>query len=317
MNNLNPNSSVNKVNALDPTQILKEETEKVGIDFLVSFGIRYFPCNGDVFILTTDSKWSNIAQKKESISDARQHYCEEIRFINKHNLKYIIRSKEFAHTSLLKDLAEAEMCNAIGVYVKNQLGITVYFFTAHYQEKDAIQFLINKFHLLEIIISRVESRLLQLNYWAKSLVLPDNKNFFSTPEKLLIFGKKKRGATEKYYISVDKKQFQFKQKEMEILQIIGISSRTKDMAKVLDTDIRTIDWHLQNLRKELGVSARSSIITFAQKIENQINYQSSREFLYKNSLSHHRTSVVAYGGFILIFRKLLLKREQANSFEPN
>jgi hypothetical protein len=47
------------------------------------------------------------------------------------------------------------------------------------------------------------------------------------------------------------------------------------------------------------------------------NRKSSREFLYKNSLSHHRTSVVAYGGFILIFRKLLLKREQANSFEPN
>jgi hypothetical protein len=47
------------------------------------------------------------------------------------------------------------------------------------------------------------------------------------------------------------------------------------------------------------------------------NGKSSREFLYKNYLSHHRTSVVAYGGFILIFRKLLLKREQANSFEPN
>ena len=44
--------------------------------------------------------------------------------------------------------------------------------------------------------------------------------------------------------------------------------------------------------------------------------ESSREFPCRNSLSHHRTSVVAYGGFRLIFHKLLEKREQTNTLEP-
>ena len=50
--------------------------------------------------------------------------------------------------------------------------------------------------------------------------------------------------------------------------------------------------------------------------EGRLLAQSSREFPCRNSLSHHRTSVVAYGGFRLIFHKLLEKREQTNTLEP-
>ena len=45
-------------------------------------------------------------------------------------------------------------------------------------------------------------------------------------------------------------------------------------------------------------------IDFLQKIQDfKIKHQSSREPLYRDSLSHHRTSDVAYGGFAVMFTK--------------
>jgi hypothetical protein len=85
-----------------------------------------------------------------------------------------------------------------------------------------------------------------------------------------------------------------------------LNYKTKDQAKTIATQ-----------KKIIHVIKNTKPVDLDGNIKRMRDGKSSREFLYKNSLSHHRTSVVAYGGFILIFRKLLLKREQANSFEPN
>jgi DNA-binding CsgD family transcriptional regulator len=267
MNNLNPNSLLTKKNLIDPTQILKEETEKEGIDFVIHHGIRNFFYNGDVFGLTTDSKWNSEVEQKKSVSDTRRHYYDEIRFINKHNLKYIIRSKDFANTPLLKALADTEICNGIGVYTKNQFGINVYFFTAHYQDKEAVQFFINKFYLLEIIISRVESRLLQLNYWAKTTITTENKKLFSGVEKHLIFGKKKQEIAPSHHIILNTREFDFTNKEVQILDILRISNSTKNIAKILSLEVKTIEWHMYKLRRKIGVCNKSGIVEFARELE--------------------------------------------------
>ena len=65
-----------------------------------------------------------------------------------------------------------------------------------------------------------------------------------------------------------------------------------------------------------AIKFSSNGLISVQLLKNKGKIESSREPLYKDSLSHHRTSVVAYGGSSLIFHKLPEKREQTNTFEP-
>ena len=52
---------------------------------------------------------------------------------------------------------------------------------------------------------------------------------------------------------------------------------------------------------ELIIIVITNLILF--KIDKSYENKSSREPLYRDSLSHHRTSDVAYGGFAVMFTK--------------
>jgi len=73
--------------------------------------------------------------------------------------------------------------------------------------------------------------------------------------------------------------------------------RTRDRIKaVLMSDT---GWTFKNIAEALLLDQE----TVSRHVKEYKERQSSREPLYRDSLSHHRTSDVAYGGFAVMFTK--------------
>lgn len=249
-----------------PLKLMKYEAEKLGIDFLEHYGIRNFFHNGDVFGITTNKEWNSLTNSEQFTLRTKLHYYDELSFIKKHKMRYIIRTKELASSPFLISLVDVEMCNAIGRYITNEIGLIGYYFTANQNDKEAIHFLVNNVYLFDKVIAAVDNQLIKEGYWDNILILPNNRKLLPA----VFFSKEKIDKNLIHRIFFDGKEFVFTQREMQILKIIKIRNVTKEIAQILEVSTRTIEWHIQNLKNKTGLSKKDELVDFALQLEKLI-----------------------------------------------
>ena len=127
-----------------PLRLLKQQCLKRGLDFVCHCGLRALLYNGAFFGLTTLKEWNYLVQKQNMANDAKLHFLRETQFVARHNIKYVIRSKDLADNPFLINLVEVEMCNGIGIYCSNQFGVASYFFNAAPDNKEALQLFVTE-----------------------------------------------------------------------------------------------------------------------------------------------------------------------------
>jgi len=243
-----------------PLLLLKHECSKLGLDFVIHYGIRACLYNGNFFGLTTQAEWDFLVQKEKMLNYARSHFLKEIQFMTCHNMKYVIRSKGLADNAFLKKLAEVEMCNGIGIYTKNQYGVVSYFFNAKHDNNEALQFFVNQIHVFQLIVDIVEKKLAIEGYWKKRMILDKPQCCLNTDDRRLIFYNKNFLAIVKNQIFFGQNNIPLTRRESQIIDLLTTGSTTKDMASFFNVGIRTIESHLRALRKKGGVNKTRNLI---------------------------------------------------------
>jgi DNA-binding CsgD family transcriptional regulator len=271
MNSLNPNSLANKVNALDPTQILKEETEKVGIDFLMHFAVKTFFSNGFVLGETSNIEWNKFINQPDILrTSVKKHYSHYLRLTNNKNYRYQIRRREDANTDFLGYLSDYDMCNSLTVYVRYHNCIKTYFFVAEPNDKIAINFFYNNFPLFEKIIKNTEQRIQRESY-SKSFILPQGTELFTTSDRQLIFEKQDSySRTQTIGIYRNNQELQFTKHEYRILKQIQTFDTLKNFSKKMHLSPGALDFHLCNLRRKAKVHSTKDLAQFAIEIQELI-----------------------------------------------
>ena len=88
--------------------------------------------------------------------------------------------------------------------------------------------------------------------------------YFSTYVSKAILNQLKTAGQNQLARQQAQKGKQFSQRETEILELVGQCSR-KEMAEQLFISIKTVDFHLKNLRDKTGASSSSELVSFAIK----------------------------------------------------
>ena len=255
-----------------PLRLMRHECTKHGLDFINHYAIRNLLYNGDFFGITTFKEWNTLAEDEMMIERAKDHFLNEAKFVAMHNIQYVVRSKDLANNPFLYNLVDAGMCNGIGIYIINNIGITVYFFNAKHDEKEAVHFLINHLNVLKSIVDKVDSQLIQDGYWNNLLISSQNKNLFSNNEKRVIFSHRKDHQTIPTKLLLNNKMIEFTPREIQILDVfkntnaIKKSSTIKKLAVTFNIGSRTIEWHLEQLKEKTGMRGKDELIDFAKTL---------------------------------------------------
>jgi len=236
-----------------PVFLMKQECKKRDLNFVVHCGMRSLLYNGGFLGLTTLKEWNSSVEKQIATNFAKDHFLKEVSFILRHDLKYIIRSKDLANNQFLISLVESKMCNGIGIYSINKYGVVGYFFNAKSNNQEAIQFFINQMHLFQEVVNVVDKKLETERYWDNILISDHNKNVFNTEERRLIFSNKKMHYCSSKVIAEACNNNKLTRRETQILSLLRDTSNTKDLANVLGIGTRTVESHLSSLRKKMGV----------------------------------------------------------------
>lgn len=68
------------------------------------------------------------------------------------------------------------------------------------------------------------------------------------------------GSEESEYMMVKNKKIPLTEREAQSLSLLAQGNRTKDIAKVLDISPRTVDIHLNKIRKKIGIKNRFELL---------------------------------------------------------
>lgn len=249
-----------------PLRLMKHEFKKLKLDFIVHCGVRNLLYNGDFFGITTNVEWNNRTKLLSVINQSKDHYFDELKSVLHRNMRYVIRNKELVHTPFLSNLADVEMCNGLGVYSKNNIGVSGYFFTARHDDKEAINFFVNHLHLFKSIVDKIDKQLIQGSYWRNVSIRSDDKSLFKQEERRLIFSNKNMRYLP-CKILLDDKEIELTRRQIQILDLLKDSSATKDLAETLNIETRTVEWHLDEIRKKTGFHRKNELIDFASTLQ--------------------------------------------------
>jgi DNA-binding CsgD family transcriptional regulator len=268
MNNLNPNSLAKKVNALDPAKILKEETVKKGINFLIHFGGKCFFSSGSVSGGSTNKEWNAFTNKPEILKTCvKSHYFRYLKLMNNTNFRYQIRRKEDVDTEFLGYLSDFEMCNSLTVYVKYPGYVKTYFFVAAPNDKVAINFFYNHLYLFEEIIKNTERRISQESYIKRILEI-HRGDLFSIYDRRLLFEGNIEGLESLIKNFFHKgKEIKLTEQELELLKIIEVGDTLKDLASKMSLRVSGIQYHLNNLTKKTNINNKREIAQLAISLQ--------------------------------------------------
>ena len=257
---------LNRVHENYPLNMMKHECSKRGLDFIVEFGVKQFLYNGNYFGLTTTERWNNKVKTPEVIYQSKTHYLGEVYSYLKNGVEFVLRNQDLAKSSFLLSLAESEVCNGLAVYTKNHTGVVAYFFTAKHNDREAMGFFINHLELFKSITNIVDTHLLEVNYWTKDFIVVETKTLFDDTERRLIFDDIKKLNTYPSAVIVGGKNVNFSGRQTQLLDALKYNKTTKDIASALCLETRTVEWHLAELRKKVGVSNKKELMSFAETL---------------------------------------------------
>lgn len=134
--------------------------------------------------------------------------------------------------------------------------IKVLILTMHYDESLMV-FLMEK-GIHGYLLKDEESEVLRT---AIHTVYSDGQYFSDYVSKAMLNHLKSLKSTEQVRLKSAQKN-QFSQREIEILKIVGQGKR-KELAKRLFISVKTVDFHLKNLREKAGCDSTAALVKFA------------------------------------------------------
>lgn len=244
-------------------EILKKKSFESGIDFLTHFGIRNFLYDGNSIGLTTNKEWNGIIDENKLHDELKLHYKKELTFVMKNNFKYFLKTDSAANTPFLKKLSEVDMCNSMGVYRKNDKGVNAYFFTAPKFFHEATQIFFNKIEIFEKIVDEVEK--LNVYTYNSEFIQPILES-----QDLLWFKKTKNlnnnlGAR----VTINGQTIILTDAEFKIFKLLAYPNSTKALSASLGISAKTVDWHINNIKRKIGIYSRNGLSSIAQKVFNK------------------------------------------------
>jgi DNA-binding CsgD family transcriptional regulator len=107
------------------------------------------------------------------------------------------------------------------------------------------------------------------DYWNTAPILPSHKKLLLLNTRQLFFNEeiKDRGISNKIFYNG--KNFIFTQREMQILDLIKITHKSKDLAQILNISTRTAEWYLYNLKRKVNAHNKEELVKFSCALEKR------------------------------------------------
>ncbi len=244
-------------------ELLRQETEKLGINFLVHFGFREFYPNGTTVGTSTNDDWNNKILDLPFKAEMEQHYFGELKQVMHNQVTYIIRTRDHVTNNFQRKLLTVNMSNSLVIYKKADKSIRGYYFICDPQDYQSQIFFINNLMLFNKI-TNIVSNTLDLNNFLLEELITKKFQLFSEEEITKIFCNKKADRINNINLISNGKQYIFTPKEVEVLEVVRYGCTIKEVANSLNISPRTAEWHLQKIKQKLGTSSKLALIAFAQ-----------------------------------------------------
>jgi len=255
------------LSALNFNESIAEKIDLVCAPLLQSLRITHFGYiklfnNGTMLRMANNREWTKKYFEQEYYNDDEFYNMKDVA---KEKSKFLLLTGEpqGAHlTSLCKDF---NIWNALTIYEKFNDYSDIWFFGTSQQNTEAINFYLNNINVLKKFTSFFKDKfnnelkninienLIFSNIAIETNDIKENKNIKSFFDKINI----------KYFkISND---LSISKKEFECLSFLIQGKTAKEIARLTGGSYRTIEFHLQNLKKKANCQKQSHLIEFLLK----------------------------------------------------
>lgn len=261
--NLKSNRPLGSCNrsALSFNEEISEKIDLVGSPFFQNIGITHFGYikifnNGTMFRMANNKKWTREYFEREYYNDIIYNMKDVSK--DKRRLLLLTGEPQGEHfTSLCKNF---DIWNALAIYEKfNEYG-EFWFFGTSRQNTEAIDFYINNLFILKKFISYFKDK------FSEELKKINTKNMiFSNIEILNIDNEEKKNVSNffneinanSYKIS---EELSISKKEFKCLALLVQGKTAKEIARLMGRSFRTIEFHLNNVKKKANCKKKSHLI---------------------------------------------------------
>lgn len=229
--------------------------------------------NGNMFRVANNQKWTQKYFEKEYYNDSDLYKIHKISE-EKTQFLYLTGEPQGEHlSSLCKDF---DIWNALAIYEKFNTHTDFWFFGTSRRNTQALNFYINNLDLLKKFTLYFKHKLSDdLNKINSDHLIKSNLQIFDnvSTEKENIKNFFNKINIKSYKIS---ENLSISKKELEVLYYLIQGKTLKEIAQFLDLSFRTIEFHLDNLKKKMKFTKKSQLIDFCLK--NNIFYSALHKF---------------------------------------
>jgi DNA-binding CsgD family transcriptional regulator len=261
---------------IDAVDVLRIEAERLKIPTLKHLGLRFFFSNGDVVAQSTCSEWNNYLEEADKLLEKR-HYTSELTIGAIQNTYCVIRQDNLTspYISALKDFG---MSSSLIIYQRLKTVIVGYYFIPQVNNYCTLQYLLNNLSVLQNLIRNVGCLINSGRYSGKKITIDQKYKLLDldTAKALLNINAPliKHSTRRKFLISGY--EYDFTPKEIEILTLLRYTSVAKEITVHLNKNIdlfqdkeistRTVEWHIQNIRKKTQITSNLDLRNIAIEI---------------------------------------------------
>ena len=232
---------------LDMCEIFNSHAEILGVLKADHIGYRQFLSTGEtMYYCSTEQYIESFIEPEEMML----HYAKEILLISREGYNCILRSPSAANNSFLQKLLLLDLCNSLIVYQMEDSTIHMFCFIFSSSNLSASNHFINKRELFENIVSECKN---------KVSAICEKKEYSSLRENLFT----KKIAEDIFFKIKFKSSLSFNaaytQRQKQILSLLKRGATNKDISKKLHICVKTVEYHISNLKNKAGCHNRFGI----------------------------------------------------------
>lgn len=235
-------------------QVIKEYEDEIKCLNINYIGYREFYRDGTSMAFCSNLNWYDIAPYSEEMKvDMAIHYALELIFLKKNEFNYIVRTTSFIKNKFIKSLSSQDMCNSLLIYKKEKDIIKMYSFIASKNNKEAMNYFVNKKDYYDYVVSLYQEKL--FNIFKKKEYNELRLPLFNKETTEIIFKNE----------TIKNQEFNFTKREKDCLHLLMYGASNKEIAKNLNISPNTAAYHVNNIKNKLQVNSRYSIVKLINK----------------------------------------------------
>ena len=243
--------------------ILQKSVNDMSLSFITNIGFRVFFNTGNSFGICSNKIWKEEKKSLRYQTLFKDFYSNELLRMKRTNHNISIRVQGQFHNNFLEITSSYGLGNVLAIcrFSKNQ--ICAYYFLAEGSNYNAINDFCNNIPKFEKIVDnnhKIICQLVELNLM---------KNF--SQELLPNYAVQELFELELSNLNLTedilKKNSLFTKKQSELLSLLASGTTSyKAISLRMKIAIKTVEWHITELKKKVNASTKSELIQFAKKI---------------------------------------------------